>query len=333
MPARHTCPALSNWFTACFTAASRSVSAKIRNGALPPSSRETGVRFAPADAATSLPVGHRTGERDPSHVGMRDERGARLLADPLHDVEGAVGHPGVAGDVGQERGRERRPLRRLRDDGIPGGERRRDPPRGEHQRRVPRRDHDGDAGGIPAHVVRVTACVEVLELIELVEMVREEVEVVARRAGSPSSSSSEGASRCRASRLGRSPARAPRSAPRPDGGSRRAASRSIEPQVSKPFFAASTAALASSTPPRATSAIGSSSIGETSVKVEPDADPFPADPMLGRDLDALDLDAPAQCRPPRDSFVPERYGRPANIVKPSSRRILTLRSLCENDEP
>ena len=56
MPARHTCPALSNWFTACFTAASRSVSAKIRNGAFPPSSRETGVRFAPADAATSLPV-------------------------------------------------------------------------------------------------------------------------------------------------------------------------------------------------------------------------------------------------------------------------------------
>jgi hypothetical protein len=42
----------------------------------------------------------------------------------------------------------------------------------------------------------------------------------------------------------------------------------IEPQVSKPFLAASTAAFASSTPPRATSAIGSSSIGEISVKVE-----------------------------------------------------------------
>jgi hypothetical protein len=41
----------------------------------------------------------------------------------------------------------------------------------------------------------------------------------------------------------------------------------IEPQVSNPFFAASTAAFASSTPPRATSAIGSSSIGETSVNV------------------------------------------------------------------
>jgi hypothetical protein len=46
-------------------------------------------------------------------------------------------------------------------------------------------------------------------------------------------------------------------------------------------------------------------------------DAFTADPMVGRDLDALDLDAPAQCRPPRDSFVPERYGRFPLDVKPS----------------
>jgi hypothetical protein len=46
--------------------------------------------------------------------------------------------------------------------------------------------------------------------------------------------------------------------------------RSIEPHDSKPFLAASTAAAASSAPPRATSAIGSSSIGEISVKIEPD---------------------------------------------------------------
>jgi hypothetical protein len=44
----------------------------------------------------------------------------------------------------------------------------------------------------------------------------------------------------------------------------------IEPQVSKPFLAASTASEASSAPPRATSAIGSPSIGEMSMKVEPD---------------------------------------------------------------
>jgi hypothetical protein len=47
-------------------------------------------------------------------------------------------------------------------------------------------------------------------------------------------------------------------------------------------------------------------------------DALAADPVVGRDLDVLDLDAPAQCRPPRYSFVPERYGRPASLVKPSS---------------
>jgi hypothetical protein len=44
----------------------------------------------------------------------------------------------------------------------------------------------------------------------------------------------------------------------------------IEPQVSKPFLAASTAVSASSAPPRATSAIVVSSIGEISEKVEDD---------------------------------------------------------------
>ena len=57
VPARHTCPALSNCPTACFTSASMSASANATNGDLPPSSSESGVRLAPADAATSLPVG------------------------------------------------------------------------------------------------------------------------------------------------------------------------------------------------------------------------------------------------------------------------------------
>ena len=57
VPARQTCPALSNWFTACCTTASRSASAKATNGDLPPSSSEVGVRLAAAACATSLPVG------------------------------------------------------------------------------------------------------------------------------------------------------------------------------------------------------------------------------------------------------------------------------------
>ena len=56
VPARQTCPALSNWFTACFTTASRSASANATNGDFPPSSSDVGVRFAAAACATSFPV-------------------------------------------------------------------------------------------------------------------------------------------------------------------------------------------------------------------------------------------------------------------------------------
>src|SRR5690348_2100730 len=56
VPARHTCPALSNWPTACPTARSRSASANTSNGDFPPSSSETGVSCPPAAAATCRPV-------------------------------------------------------------------------------------------------------------------------------------------------------------------------------------------------------------------------------------------------------------------------------------
>jgi hypothetical protein len=49
---------------------------------------------------------------------VRDEGGTGLLADPLDDVEDAVGQAGVAGDVGEQRPGEGRPLRRLEDDGV-----------------------------------------------------------------------------------------------------------------------------------------------------------------------------------------------------------------------
>ena len=56
VPARHTCPALSYWPTACVTARSRSASANTSSGDLPPSSSDTGVSCAPAAAATRRPV-------------------------------------------------------------------------------------------------------------------------------------------------------------------------------------------------------------------------------------------------------------------------------------
>jgi hypothetical protein len=51
----------------------------------------------------------------------------------------------------------------------------------------------------------------------------------------------------------------------------------MPPQASNPAFAAATAASTSSTPPRATSAIGSSSIGETSVNAS--AEPTRSPPI------------------------------------------------------
>ena len=118
-------------------------------------------------------------------------------------------------------------------------------------------------------MVRVTSGVEVLDC-ELVEIVGEETEVVAgaritefviERRREPLS---------RVSTLAISAARSSISSP-----TRRMISArcfgAIGSQVSKPFLAASTAASASSTPPRATSAIGVSSIGEISEKVEADA--------------------------------------------------------------
>ncbi len=253
-----------------------------------------------------LPGVDRAGERDPAHVGMGDERRAGLLADPLNHVEGAVGHPGVACDVGEERGGERRPLGWLRDHGVPGRERGRDAPRREHQRRVPRRDHDGDPGGVPAHVVRVTSGVEVVEG-ELVELVGEEAEVVPGAGDHGVRHRAEEGAVVAGLDLG-------------DVGS------SFLDQL--PDAADDLGALLGRhRAPGLETLLGcvhracgfvlaaSSDLGDRRLVDRRDVaegragrDALTADPMVGRDLDAFDLDAPAQCRPPSDSFVSERYG-------------------------
>ena len=120
----------------------------MTNGDLPPSSKLVGVRLGAAAAATSFPVSTEPVNAMPVDARMGRQRGAGLLADALHHVEDAVGHTGVARDVGEHRGGERRPLGRLEDDGVPGGERGRQPPGSQHQRRVPGRDDGGHAGRI-----------------------------------------------------------------------------------------------------------------------------------------------------------------------------------------
>jgi hypothetical protein len=92
---------------------------------------------------------------------VRGQRRPGLAAQALHHVEHAVGEPGLAGDVGQQAGGERRPLRRLGHHRVPGRERRRDPPGREHERGVPRGDDRGDPGRRPRHLLAVPADLQV----------------------------------------------------------------------------------------------------------------------------------------------------------------------------
>src|SRR5262249_40322475 len=139
VPARQTWPASSYWPAALRAAASRSASAKTMNGPFPPSSAVKGTRFRAAATPIARPHSGepglgRAGEGDPPDARVRDERRAGLLSDPLDDVEHAGREAGLGREVGEQRGRERRPLCRLEDDGAAGGQGR---------RRLPRREHEG----------------------------------------------------------------------------------------------------------------------------------------------------------------------------------------------
>ena len=90
--------------------------------------------------------------------GCRGERAHRRRRPvPWTTLNTPAGSPASCGDVGQQRRRQRRPLRRLDHDGVAGREGRADPPGGEHQRRVPRRDDRDDAGRVEGDPLAVAA--------------------------------------------------------------------------------------------------------------------------------------------------------------------------------
>ena len=124
VPDRQTWPASSYWPAALRAAASRSASAKTRNGFLPPSSAVNGTMLRAAAAPMRRAGLGRAGERHAPDQRVRDQRGARLLADALDDVEDARRQARLVGQLGEQRARERRPLGRLEDDRAAGGERR-----------------------------------------------------------------------------------------------------------------------------------------------------------------------------------------------------------------
>ena len=110
-----------------------------------------------------LAGGGLAGERDAGHVRVRDERGARDLADAVDQVEHAVGQAGLGHDLGQQAGRQRRPLgglehhRAARRQGgreLPGLQHERGVPRGDQARHPGRlADHVPELGGRPERVL------------------------------------------------------------------------------------------------------------------------------------------------------------------------------------
>ena len=285
VPARHTCPALSYWPDGVGDGEVQvGVGEHQQRGLAAQLQRDRG-QLGAGRGGDQAAGRDRAGEADPGHGPGCAASGAPASgAQALHDVEHAVGQPGVAGDVGQQARGQRRPLRRLGDHGVPGRERGGDPPGRQHQRRVPRRDHRGDAGRGPGHLLPVSGDLQVPG-VELAEPVGEEPEVVRhpRHHAAPvraqqravvavSTWASSSARRSMPSAI------AFRILARCSGG--------VAAQPPKASRAARTAASTSAAAPRAISASGRSSMGEMSVKVAGGADPAAADPVPGVDVDA-----------------------------------------------
>ena len=108
-----------------------------------------------ADQASGV---DRARERDTADPGMGDERGSRLLSDPLHNVQDPRRQLGLLGEIGEEGAGQRRPLGRLQDGRASGGKGRTDFPGREHEGRIPGRDQRRDAGRVVADAVLDPVC-------------------------------------------------------------------------------------------------------------------------------------------------------------------------------
>ena len=86
--------------------------------------------------------GGRAGEGHPVDAGMLgEELPGRVPAEAVHDVVDPCRYAGLVQDLGEQRGRRRRLLRRLDDHGVPARDGRGDLPGEQQQGQVPRHDH------------------------------------------------------------------------------------------------------------------------------------------------------------------------------------------------
>ena len=135
-------------------AASRSASANTMSGLLPPSSAVKGTMLRAAAAPMS-----RAASGEPVKE-IRRTRGSETSAAPTSSpmpcttLNTPGREPRLVDQVREHRGGHRRPLRRLEDDGVAGGEGRGALPRREHERRIPGRDDHRGTGRHPLDGVR-----------------------------------------------------------------------------------------------------------------------------------------------------------------------------------
>ena len=88
---------------------------------------------------------------------MLDDRLPELRARAGEDVEHAGRQPDLDRDLAERQRGQRRLARRLEDDGVAAGQRRRDLPDREQQREVPRHDRGADAERLAQRVGEVVA--------------------------------------------------------------------------------------------------------------------------------------------------------------------------------
>ena len=87
----------------------------------------------------------RAGQRDHADIGMADDPVPHLAAEPVHEIDDAVGHAGLDEQLHEALPEHRRVVRGLEHHGVPAHECRDDLPGRNGDREVPRRDHADDA--------------------------------------------------------------------------------------------------------------------------------------------------------------------------------------------
>ena len=146
VPAEHTCPACRNApLSAPSSAASRSASANTMFGFLPPSSSATFLTSSAAARMIARPVASPPVNDTRSTSGADTSAAPTLAPAPSTRLTTPAGVPAFSSSLDERDRRQRRHLARLQDDGVAGGQRRRDLPRHLQQRVVPRRDQRAHA--------------------------------------------------------------------------------------------------------------------------------------------------------------------------------------------